>query len=426
MSKIAKIIASEIIDSRANPTIETKVILDDETVGSFSVPSGASVGQHEALELRDKDEKRFNGLGVLKAIHHVNQIIGPGLTGVDSSLQFDIDRWMVKIDGTPNKSRFGANAILSISLALARATANSRRIPLYKYIQDMYIRLGGKAQVTRIPTPLFNVINGGKHGAGNLDFQEFHLIPSSAKPFSLAYQIGVELYHGVKKVLQDKNAIHSVGDEGGFAPDLYTNLDALEILMQAVKESKYQFGEDVFIGLDIAASNFFTKDRYRIRDKQAPITSEQFIEYLMDLNKQYHLLLLEDPLDEEDWEGWKKLMQKLGESAVVVGDDLLVTNLERLKRAIAEKTCSAILVKPNQIGTLTEFMEVVKHAKDNNFKTITSHRSGETTDTFIADLAVGVQTDYVKFGAPARGERVVKYNRLLEIESELQSTPNNQ
>lgn len=422
MAKIAQITAREIIDSRANPTIETKVVLDDETIAVASIPSGASLGEREALELRDGEPQRFGGLGVTKAVNNVTKLLGPGLIGVDSSMQLEIDRWMMKVDGTPNKSRFGANAILSISTALARATAKSRKIPLYRYIAELYAKLGGQVSLTKVPAPLFNVINGGKHGAGNLDFQEFHLIPSTAKTFSESLRIGVELYHQVKKVLVDKNAIHSVGDEGGFAPDLYTNLDALEILLQAVKTSHFQFGEDIFIGLDVAASSFYSKDRYRIRDKPQPITSEQFIDYLVDLNNQYHLLLLEDALDQNDWNGWKLLMNKLGDTTVIVGDDLLVTNPELLKRAIKENACSAILIKPNQIGTVTECLEVVKIAKDNKFKTIVSHRSGETIDTFIADFAVGVQSDYAKFGAPARGERVAKYNRLLAIEQELGAT----
>lgn len=426
MAKITQITAHEIIDSRANPTIETKIVLDDGTIGVASVPSGASVGQFEAIELRDGDPNRFNSMGVSKAVYHVSSILGPGLIGVDPTQQIEIDRWMIKVDGTPNKSRFGANAILSISLALARTAALSLQMPLYMYIQELFKKLGGNSPITRVPTPIFNVINGGKHGAGNLDFQEFHLIPSTAKQFSEAYQMGVELYHKVKKVLMDKNAIHSVGDEGGFAPDLYTNLDALEILTQAVKESRYQFGEDAFIGLDVAASNFYTKDRYKIRDKPQAITREQYIDFLVDLNNQYHLLMLEDPIAEDDWDGWKLVMNKIGQAAILVGDDLLATNMERLKRAIKEKACSAILVKPNQIGSLTETLEVIKIAKENSFKTIASHRSGETTDAFIADFAVGAQTDYVKFGAPARGERVVKYNRLLDIEMELHAASQQQ
>jgi len=416
MPKISKIFAREIIDSRADPTIETTVYLDDGNWGRAGVPSGASIGQYESHELRDTDNKRYRGKGVLRAVSHVNDIIGPGLINVDPLRQIEIDRWMISVDKTPTKARVGANAMLSISMALATAAANAERVPLYQYINALYRRVGGNAEIQRIPTPIFNVINGGKHGAGNLDFQEYHVIPSTAKPYSEALRIGVELYHFTEDVLIEKNSIHSVGDEGGFAPDLNTNLDALEVVMQAVKKASYQFGEDVFLGLDVAANYFHTKGRYKIRDAQNSFKTEQFIDFLVNLNSQYHLLILEDPLVDDDWNGWKQLMVIADDSVLIVGDDLLVTNKERLQKAINEKACSGILVKPNQIGTLTESLEVVKLAQDNNFKTITSHRSGETNDTFIADFAVGVQTDYVKFGAPARGERVAKYNRLLEIE----------
>lgn len=421
MAKISQIKAREILDSRGNPTVETKVFLDDETVSVVSIPSGASLGKYEAIELRDKDEKRFGGMGVLKAVDNVNKVIGPGLVNVDPSRQFEIDRWMVKTDGTENKAKFGANTILSISLGIARASAISQKIPLYQYINTLFTKLGKNVKIIKIPTPTFNVINGGKHGAGNLDFQEFHIIPATSKKFHEALKVGVEVYNLIEEVLVKKNAIHSVGYEGGFAPNLYTNLDALEIIMQAVKNSSYRFGADIFLGLDIAAGQFYKNNTYRIKDKQNPLNSSQFINYILELNNQYHLLILEDPLDDDDWEGWISLTEKLGENTIIVGDDILATNPQRLQKAIDKKACTAILVKPNQIGTLTETLEVVKLAQDNNFKTVVSHRSGETNDTFIADLAVGVQSDYVKFGAPARGERVVKYNRLLEIEDEMQN-----
>jgi enolase len=419
MAKISSIKAREILDSRAVPTIETTVQLDNGATGTSAVPSGASVGQYEAIELRDLDKNRFAGKGVLKATEYVNKVIGPGLTGVDSSRQIDIDNWLVKVDGTEQKSKFGANSLLSISQAIAKAESVSLSTPLYAYINSLYASVGGKETIVKIPTPIFNVINGGKHGTGNLDFQEFHYIPSTAKLFPDALRIGAELYRQVKKVLKDKNAITSVGDEGGYAPDLYTNLDAFEILMQTVRESSYQFGEDIFLGLDVAASVFYNKERYKIKDKQQPLSSDAFIEYYKDLNDQYHLLLLEDALSDDDWEGWKKLNSLLKDSVVLIGDDLLVTNSNRLQKAIAEQACGGILVKPNQIGTVTETLRVIKRAKDANFKVVVSHRSGETTDDFIADFSVGVQSDYAKFGAPARGERVVKYNRLLQISTEI-------
>lgn len=419
MAKITKIQAWEILDSRGNPTIETEVFLDNGLDSVASVPSGASLGKYEALELRDQDLSRFNGLGVSKAVKIVNEVLGPGLIGVDPTRQFDIDRWLIKVDGTDNKSRFGANSILSISLAVCKAAAVSLQIPLYRYVNKLINDLGIKVAITRIPGPLFNVINGGKHGAGNLDFQEFHIIPASSNTYSNALRIGAEVYQKIKEVLKIKNAIHSVGDEGGFAPDLSTNLDALEAITQAVKETPYRFGVDIFLGLDVAASHFLRDHLYHIRDTQKPYDTRQFIEYLLELNNQYHLLMLEDALSDDDWKGWQELMEKLGKTVIIVGDDLLASNPLRLKRAIKEKSASAVLVKPNQIGTVSETLDVVKIAKENNFKVIVSHRSGETNDTFIADFAVGVAADYVKFGAPARGERVIKYNRLLRIEHEL-------
>lgn len=417
-SKIYSIHAREIIDSRAYPTIETQVILQSGYRGVASVPSGASVGKHEAVELRDGDKKRFDGQGVMKAVENVNTVIAPTLIGKDPLKQADIDATMLTLDGTPAKSKLGANSILSVSLAIARAAAAQSQLPLYKYLN--LVAGGGKeTPLTRIPTPTFNVINGGAHGAGNLDIQEFHITPATNRKYHEAYRMGVELYHGVKKILKYRNAVSSVGDEGGFAPNLFTNLDAMEVLMEAVRESTYRFGVDVFFGLDLAANHFKTSRGYEIKDRAIPFSRDEFIDYLKNMHKQYHLLLLEDPLEEDDWEGWAKLTKDVGEEILIVGDDLLVTNHERFKKAIEQKACSAILMKPNQIGTLTEFFQVVTMAKTHEIKIIVSHRSGETNDTFISDLAVGIQADYVKFGAPARGERVGKYNRLLAIENEL-------
>ncbi|MBI5619388.1 phosphopyruvate hydratase [Candidatus Gottesmanbacteria bacterium] len=417
-SKIYSISAREILDSRGNPTIETTVMLTSGYRGTASVPSGASVGKYEAVELRDKDENRYNGMGVLAAVANVNAVIAPKLVGSDALDQKKADKIMIALDGTANKSKLGANSIVSVSLAVAAAAASHTKLPLYRYLNG----LAGEAALTkieRIPTPLFNIINGGKHGAGNLNFQEFMVIPASNKRFSEALRIGVELYHHLKQILSYRNAIHSVGDEGGFAPNLFTNLEALELLMEAVKATKYHFGTDVFFGMDIAASQFKTPGGYRIKDKPQLLSGRQFIDYLKELNSKYRLLLLEDPLEEDDWVGWATLTREVGKEILVVGDDLLVTNRERLMRAIAEKACNAILLKPNQIGSLTEFLDVVALARKNDIKCVVSHRSGETNDTFIADLAVAVAAEYVKFGAPARGERVAKYNRLLQIEKEL-------
>jgi enolase len=417
-SKIYSIIAREILDSRGNPTVETTVILTSGYRGTASVPSGASIGKYEAIELRDGDEKRYNGMGVLKAVQNVNTAINAKLRGMDAVNQGLIDKTMVVLDGTPNKSKLGANALLSVSLAVAAASANYQRKPLYRYLNGL-ANTGKPVAITRIPTPLFNIINGGKHGAGNLDFQEFHVIPATNKPYHQALEIGAEIYQAVKKILIYRNAVHSVGDEGGFAPNLFTNIDAMEILLEAVKTTTYLFGVDVFFGLDVAASNFKSALGYQIKDRSTTFQTPDFIEYFKKLHEKYRLLLLEDPLDEDEWDGWTQITRELGEDILIVGDDLLATSPVRLRRAIDEKACSAILAKPNQIGTLSEFLAVIALAKQHDMKTIVSHRSGETNNSFVADLAVAVQSDYVKFGAPARGERVAKYNRLLQIESEL-------
>jgi enolase len=325
---------------------------------------------------------------------------------------------MIDLDGTSNKQMLGSNSILSVSVASAIAYANSQKIPLYRYIK-LLAKNGHESSLTKIPTPTFNVINGGKHGGGNLDFQEYHIIPATNKPFHEALQIGVEVYHGVKQLLMNKGAVHATGDEGGFAPNLSTNMDALEILNEAIRTSTYRFGVDVFLGLDIAASSFKSDRGYQIKDRPVPYSTNDFIGYIKELHKMYRLLTLEDPLGEDDWDGWIKLNQEFGNELLLIGDDLLTTNPERLTHAIEKKACSTILLKPNQIGTLTEFLNVVALAKKNDIKCVVSHRSGETNDTYIADIAVGIQSDYVKFGAPARGERVAKYNRLLQIETEL-------
>jgi enolase len=418
-TRIYSVVAREILDSRGDPTIEVMVILESGYRGFASIPAGTSLGKYEAVELRDKDPKRYGGMGVLKAVAHVNGTIATTVKGMDAINQAALDKALIDLDGTPDKHVLGANSILGVSLATAAAAANARRIPLYRYINELFTPFA-VTPMARIPTPTFNVINGGKHGSGNLDFQEFHIVPASNKSFSQALELGVAIYKQVMQILKYRNAVYAVGYEGGFAPNLFTNLDALEILAEAIKASPYIFGVDVFFGLDLAA-NSFKHDRggYQIKDKPTALNSADFIKYLMELHKKYRLLILEDPLSEDDWDSWDDLSRQIGNDVLVVGDDLLATNPERLKRAITEKVCSAILAKPNQIGSLSEFFSVIAIAKQAGIKTIVSHRSGETNDTFVADLAVGVQSDYVKFGAPARGERVAKYNRLLQIEAEL-------
>jgi len=417
-TNIYGIYAREILDSRGNPTIETMVVLESGYRGTASVPAGASLGKYEASELRDNDAKRYGGMGVLAAVANVNGQIQAKLKGMDAANQAEIDKSLISLDGTPDKHSLGANSILCVSLACAVAVAQAKQQPLYVYLNSLFTSLV-PTTITHVPTPTFNVINGGKHGAGNLDFQEFHITPASNKSYSEALRMGVEIYNQVKQILIYRNVAHSVGDEGGFAPDLFTNLDAIAIIMDAIKASPYRFGVDVFFGLDLAASHFKKERGYQIKDRPAAFSGKEFISYLKDLHAKYRLLLLEDALGEDDWDNWKDLTREMGQEVLIVGDDLLATNLTRLERAINEKACSAILLKPNQIGSLSEFFAVTAMAKKHDIKTIVSHRSGETNDSFIADLAVGIQSDYVKFGAPARGERVSKYNRLSQIETEL-------
>ena len=414
-NKIKLIKAREILDSRGNPTLETRVELEDGSVGVASIPSGASIGKYEALELRDEDPHRYNGLGVLKAVGNVNNIIAPKLIGLQADHQLEVDRLLLSLDGTANKTKLGANSLLSVSQGVCEATAVSEKVPTFEHVSHLY---GLEKEKWLMPIPIFNLINGGQHGAGNLDFQEFHLIPSPQKTYSDGLKMGEEIYQGVKKVLVRNGAIHSVGDEGGFAPDLFTNSDALEVLAQAVTESGYELKKDVTLGLDAAAGSFYKNGRYQIRDRSTPMEANELIEFYKDLINQYPLFSLEDPIFEDDWRGWQKVMKALPE-VLIVGDDLLATNKRRVEEAIKLQACSAILVKPNQIGTIAETIEVIKIARKANWKIIVSHRSGETEDDFIADFAVGVGADYVKFGAPARGERVAKYNRLLDIESQL-------
>lgn len=418
MAKIKAIHAREILDSRGNPTVETTIWADSGHATVASIPSGASTGKYEALELRDNDPKRYQGMGVLTAVSYVNTIIAPRLIGADPLYQTRIDKTLVQMDGTKNKSRLGANTILSVSQAVCELGALVSQRPVYRYLAEKY-QLTNLSS-TNIPTPTFNLINGGKHGAGNnLDFQEFHVIPSSRQRFSEALATGDQIYHAIKESLKKKNAVYSIGDEGGYAPNLYSNSDALELLEEAIVSCGLTFGRDVFLGIDAASNSFFNENKYTIKDKPQPLTPDELIEFYTELNKQYKLFLLEDGLREDDFVGWAKLNAAIGQDTLIVGDDLLTTNKERLQKAIQTKACNSVLIKPNQIGTISETVDVIKTAKLSNMNVIVSHRSGETNDDFIADFAVGCGADYVKFGAPARGERVAKYNRLMAIETEL-------
>lgn len=418
MSKISKIWSRQILDSRGVPTVETACQLDTGEISVASVPSGTSTGSYEALELRDEDKTKYYGKGVEKAVKNVNDILGPGVWGLDAMDQGNIDRRLIELDGTKNKSKYGANAIYSVSVAACKAAAIASKQPLYQWVNTLAKRQG-IGREPKVPTLIINMINGGLHGAGNLDFQEFHIIPASSKPFSEALRLGVEIYMSLGSNLARRGAIHSVGDEGGFAPNLFTNADALEVIYESIKETPYQIGRDVFLSLDVAASVFYKNGEYVIRDKSQALSDEGLLEYYKYINSQYHLAILEDPFHEDTWESWKKLFTEMNGQVTIVGDDLLATNMERVQKAITEAACNGILVKPNQAGTVTEVLDVVKTAKSANWKVIMSHRSGETNDWFIADFATGLGCDFVKFGAPARGERVVKYNRLLSIEKEL-------
>ncbi|OGD71875.1 phosphopyruvate hydratase [Candidatus Collierbacteria bacterium RIFCSPLOWO2_01_FULL_50_23] len=417
MAKIKAIHAREILDSRGTPTIETTVWSDDDHGAVSSVPSGASTGRFEALELRDGDPTRFDGQGVLKAVDNINNIISKYVVGQDPTKQNGIDQILLNIDGTASKSKLGGNAILSVSQAVCELGALVSNLQTYEYLAEKYAL--ARPTSKHLPTPIFNLINGGKHGAGNLDFQEFHLIPSSQVDFKKALQIGDEVYQSLKKVLINKKAVHSVGDEGGFAPNLFNNVDALELLIEAVNNTPYKLNADCFLGLDIAANSFYKNGKYQIKDRQEPYSAEEFIKYLVDLKKQYNLLSIEDPFDQDAWQHWVNLYLEMGQETMIVGDDLLVTDKTRLQKAIELHACNAVLVKPNQIGTISETVQVVKLAKKNNFSVVVSHRSGDTDEDFIADFAVGIGADYAKFGAPNRMERVAKYNRLSFIEEYL-------
>ena len=418
MAKITRIWSREILDSRGIPTLETACMLDNGQISVTSVPAGASTGTHEALELRDGDTTRYAGQGVLKAIENVNSVLGPGVIGMDPMDQFGIDKKLVEMDGTENKSKYGANAILSISEAVLKCGAMAAGQQQYAWVYSLALK-GGITKTVKIPTPLFNMINGGLHGAGNLDFQEFWVIPATFKPFSEALQMGAEIYIATGENLTRRGAIHSVGDEGGYAPNLFTNADALEVFVESIKQTKYLLGRDVFLGLDVAANSFYKDGAYVIKDRSSEMDDSQMLDYYKTLIDQYKLAILEDPFQEDAWGSWDKLNSEMSETVIIVGDDLLATNPKRVQKAISEKACNAILIKPNQIGTVTETLNVIKMTRDVGWKVIVSHRSGETNDSFIADFSVGVSADYVKFGAPARGERVAKYNRLSAIESEL-------
>jgi enolase len=408
---IKTIKAREILDSRGNPTIEAEVELSDGATSIAAVPSGASTGKHEAVELRDGDKSRHGGLGVRKAVSNVNDRIAPALVGMAASEQAKIDQRLIELDGTADKSNLGANAILGVSLATAKAAANSANLPLYGYL--------GGAAARLLPVPMMNIINGGKHAGGSTDFQEFMVAPAGATSFSHALQMGAEIYQALKKVIKIKGLNFNVGDEGGFAPTLASNKQAVELILAAIDLAGYKAGDDCFIALDPAASSFCKKGKYVLVKEDATLNSNEMTTYYAKWVSSYPIVSIEDGLAEDDWSGWVSLTSKLGKKIKLVGDDLYTTNLERLERGIAQKASNAILIKPNQVGTLSETLATIKRAQQVGWTTIISHRSGETEDTTIADLAVAVGSGLIKTGAPCRSERVAKYNRLLRIEEEL-------
>jgi enolase len=411
--KIKNLRARQIIDSRGNPTIEVEVIMEDGVSGKAAVPSGASTGKYEALELRDGDKKTYGGLGVLKAVDNVVKIIQPAITGFDASNQEKLDTRLIELDGTPDKSRLGANAILGVSLAAAYASANSLKKPLYRYI-------GGDAAVT-LPVPMMNILNGGKHAENSTDLQEFMVMPTGAKNFAQALQMGCEVYHSLKKVIRDKKLNTNVGDEGGFAPSLPSNKDAIEIILTAIEAAGYKPGSDCNIAIDAAASSFYKEGKYVLEREGRTLSGAEMVDFYASWVAKYPIISIEDGLDEDDWDSWVLLTKKLGSKVQLVGDDLYVTNVKRLKKGIDMKASNSVLIKVNQIGTLTETLAAIDMARKAGWTAVISHRSGETEDTTIADLSVAENSGQIKTGAPCRSERVAKYNRLLEIEEELGS-----
>lgn len=411
MSHIKNINAIEIIDSRGNPTVEAEIVLDTGEIAYASVPSGASTGMREALELRDHDAKRFMGKGVTKAINAINNKIAPKLKGMDVTAQKEIDEALINLDGTKNKENFGANAILAVSLAVAKVAALSKKMPLYRYLnpQDKYT----------LPVPMMNIINGGAHADNNLDFQEFMILPVGANTFSDALRAGVEVFHHLRQILKSKNYNTNVGDEGGFAPNLPDQKSAAEFILEAILKAGYQPEKDIFLGLDVAASEFFNDNHYFLKSENKRLTAQEFANYLNKFVNDYPIISIEDGMAENDWQGWRILSDMLNDRVQLVGDDLFVTNTEILEKGINEKIANAILIKPNQIGTLTETLAAISMAKTAAYNTIISHRSGETEDTFIADLAVASNAGQIKTGSLCRTDRVAKYNQLLRIEHAL-------
>ncbi len=411
MTEIIDVRAREILDSRGNPTVEADVIVACGAVGRAAVPSGASTGKREALELRDTRSKRFGGKGVTKAVKNVLTVIAPAVRGMDAANQMALDKLMIELDGTPNKSKLGANAILSVSMAASRAAASAYGLPLYRYLGGINARY--------LPIPMMNIINGGAHAANNLDIQEFMIVPIGSKTFAQAVRMGAEIFHSLKKVLKKKGLSTSVGDEGGFAPDLKSNEDAIKFIINAIESAGYQPGKDVGLALDSAANEFYKKGKYILNSENKKLKPEEMIDYYEDLIDKYPVFSIEDGLAEQDWDNWELLTDRLGGTVQIVGDDIFVTNPKILNKGIEEGIANSILIKLNQIGTVTETLDAIEMAKQAGYTTIISHRSGETEDTFISDLVVGINGGQIKTGSMSRSDRVAKYNQLIRIEEEL-------
>ncbi len=410
--EIVDIYGREILDSRGNPTVEVEVVLEDGTIGRAAVPSGASTGVHEALELRDGDKTRYNGKGVLKAVENVNDIIAEELIGESAFDQREIDFLMLEIDGTENKEKLGANAILGVSMAIAKAAANFLGMPLYRYLGGVNAHL--------LPTPMMNIINGGAHADNSVDIQEFMLVPAGAETFADSLRMGAEVFHTLKSILKKKGYSTAVGDEGGFAPNLKSNEEALELIVEAIEKAGYKAGKDAFIALDPASSEFFEDGKYVFKwSTKEVMTAEQLVKYYEGLINKYPIISIEDGHAEDDWEGWKIMTEAFGDKIQLVGDDIFVTNINRLKRGVEEGVANSILIKLNQIGTVTETIDVVEYARKKGYTAVVSHRSGETEDTFIADFTVAMGTGMIKTGSLSRSERIAKYNQLLRIEEDL-------
>lgn len=413
MAFITEVYAREILDSRGNPTVEVDVWLDDGSLGRAAVPSGASTGAHEAVELRDGDVSRYMGKGVRKAVENVNEIIAEAIIGAEATRQIEIDEILLKLDGTPNKAKLGANAILGVSMAVAKAAAESLSLPLYQYL--------GGTNAKEMPVPMMNILNGGQHADNNVDIQEFMAMPVGAKTFSEALRMNVEIYHTLKAVLKAKGYSTAVGDEGGFAPNLGSNVEALDVIVEAIEKAGYKPGEDIVLAIDTAASEIYEDGNYNLAGEGVIKTPAEMIDFYEEICNKYPIISIEDGLAEDDWENWKLLTDRIGDRVQIVGDDLFVTNVERLSHGIKLGIANSILIKLNQIGTLTETFNTIEMAKRAGYTCVLSHRSGETEDTILADIAVAVNAGQIKTGAPARSERVAKYNQLLRIEEDLET-----